>query len=89
MKKIWVGIKIAMCACAAFGWWGVLYPELVLTADTCRIYGEQNSGSAGKDLYWNLLEAEKGEIRFRSRLLTEWNKIMEAINESDQYGTAP
>ena len=106
MKRIWTGLKIAMCICAAFGWWGVLYPELVLTADTCRIYSEQDNENterdamsrsdltwqddlAVQDIYWNLLKAGKGEIRFRSRLLTELNKFMEAINESDQYGTAP
>lgn len=95
MKKFWLGIKIVMGTCAAFGWWGVLYPELVLTTDTCRIYCEQVSENTvqddidAQDIYWNLLNANKGEIRFRSRLLTEWNKFMEAINESDQYGTAP
>ena len=106
MKKFWTGIKMVLCVCAAFGWWGVLYPELVLTSDTCRIYGGQVNENTvwddasrndltlkndldAQDMYWNLLNAGKGEIRFRSRLFTEWNKFMEAINESDQYGTAP
>lgn len=94
MKKIRAGIKVVICMCAAFGWWGVLYPELVLTADTCKIYSGQEEGDgeeypAGQDIYWSLLKADRKEIRFRSRLLAEWDKFMEALNESDQQETAP
>lgn len=96
MKKILAGVKILLCICAAFGWWGVLYPELVLTADTYRIYmdGEQETQEEQKcpveqDIYWSLLKADRDEIRFRSRFLIEWNKFMEALNESDQNGAAP
>ena len=91
MKKKWMGFQIVMCICAALGWWGVLYPELVLTADTCRVYNarEEQRRVEGQDIYWELLKAGKGEIRFRSRLLAEWNKFMEAINESDQQEAAP
>ncbi len=99
MKRIWEGIKIVLCVCAVMGWWGVLYPELVLTTDTCRIFDDSGSEGqeiqkgqecpAGQDIYWDLLKAEKGDIRFRSRLFTEWNKFMEALNESDQNKAAP
>lgn len=99
MKRIWAVVKIALCVCAVFGWWGVLYPELVLTADTYRICGDSEPGeqnmqegqnlSAEQDIYWDLLKADRNEIRFRSKLLVEWNKFMEALNESDQNGTAP
>lgn len=93
MKKIWAGMKMALCICGVLGWWGVLYPELVLTADTYRVCNdngqEEQRLSADEDVYWNLLKADRSEIRFRSRLLVEWNKFMEALNESDQNGTAP
>lgn len=91
MKKIWAGVKIALCVCAAFGWWGVLYPELVLTTDTCRVYNIQDDQKcpAEEDIYWSLLKADRNEIRFRSKFLIEWNKFMEALNESDQNGAAP
>lgn len=99
MKKIWAGVKITLCVCAAFGWWGVLYPELVLTADTYRICGDGGQdqqeiqdgqyASVEQDIYWKLLKAGRDEIRFRSKLLIEWNKFMEALNESDQNGAAP
>jgi len=86
MKKRLVKIRIAVCVCAAFGWWGFLYPELTLTPDTCRVCGEpmQKKSLPAQDLYRELLEADTGEIRFRSRLLTEWNEFMEAINDSGQ-----
>lgn len=91
MKKIWTGVKIALCVSAAFGWWGVLYPELVLTADTCRVYSVQDEQEcpAEEDIYWSLLKADRREICFRSKFLIEWNKFMEALNESDQNGAAP
>ena len=98
MKRIRAIIQITLCVCAVLGWWGVLYPELVLTADTYRICGENESrgknkkddqeASAEKDIYWSLLEADTEEILFRSRLLEEWNNFMEALNESDQNGAA-
>ncbi len=99
MKRIWAGVKIAACVCAAFGWGGVLYPELVLTADTYRICSdggqegqeiqEEYDFSAQQDIYWTLLKADREDIRFRSKLLVEWNKFVEALHESDQNGAAP
>lgn len=88
-----------MCICTVLGWWGVLYPELVLTADTYRICSDDGQEekdiqeaqclSTDHDAYWNLLKADRSEIRFRSRLFEEWNKFMEAFNESDENGYAP
>lgn len=99
MKKIRAGVKMALCICGILGWWGVLYPELVLTADTYRICGDSEQDeqsmkdeqklSANQDIYWDILKTGRNEIRFRSRLLMEWNKFMEALNESDQNATAP
>lgn len=99
MKRIWAGVKAVLCICAVLGWWGVLYPELVLTTDTYRICDdngqeerdvqEGQNFSTDQDVYWNLLKADRSEIRFRSRLFAEWNKFMEALNESDENGTAP
>ncbi len=37
MKKKWREIKILFGICAAFGWWGALYPELMLLPDTYRV----------------------------------------------------
>ena len=67
---------------AALGWWGVLYPELTLTPDTYAIVGEEKAGGEAvqkaeevvkwdfsSDIYKKLLEAEAGQIQFKSRLL--------------------
>lgn len=40
MKKRWIGVKIVLSVCAAFGWWGALYPQLTLTPDTYKIVEE-------------------------------------------------
>ena len=74
MKRIWEGIKIVLCVCA------VMEGQEIQKGQECP---------AGQDIYWDLLKAEKGDIRFRSRLFTEWNKFMEALNESDQNKAAP
>ena len=44
MKKIRLGIRITIGLCAALGWWGLLYPELVLTPDTVRVVQERGPG---------------------------------------------
>lgn len=88
MKKK-IGIRIIAAFCAALGWWGLLYPELTLTPDTVRIICENEDGSETlSDLEWELtdslylelLGAERGSIRFRSRLLTELNALWEAFS---------
>ena len=75
--------------CAALGWWGLLYPELTLTPETVRIVIEDASGQEisldrNKNLddsfYLELLEADSGSIRFRSRILTELNAFWEAFS---------
>lgn len=68
-------MKKAIWLIFAFGWWGVLYPELTLTEDTLRIvwvtdevpedWGEE---SATK-IYYDLLQAEPKQIKIKSKLL--------------------
>ena len=71
MKK---GIRIWLCVCAALGWWGFLYPELGLPADVCRVIQQDGESVEEREafdgsLYWEVLEADRGQVRFRSRLL--------------------
>lgn len=89
MKNKKLGIRIITAMCAALGWWGLLYPELTLTPETVRIVTEDASGqeisldrSKGLDdsFYLELLEADFGSIRFRSRILTELNAFWEAFS---------
>ena len=75
-------IKATVCICAALGWWGVLYPELTLMPGTYAIAGEETAGGKAvqkskevvkwkfnSDIYEKLLEAEAGQIQFKSKLL--------------------
>ncbi|MCM1026351.1 MAG: hypothetical protein NC432_07930 [Roseburia sp.] len=89
MKKNKIGIRIIAVFCAALGWWGLLYPELTLTPDIVRVIREAEDGAetvTDRDggltdsLYLELLGAERGSIRFRSRLLTELNAFWEAFS---------
>lgn len=89
MKNKKLGIRIITAMCAALGWWGLLYPELTLTPETVRIVMEDASGqeisldrnkSLDDSFYLELLEADSGSIRFRSRILTELNAFWEAFS---------
>lgn len=89
MKNKKLGIRIITAMCAALGWWGLLYPELTLTPETVRIVMEDASGeeisldrnkSLDDSFYLELLEADSGSIRFRSRFLTELNAFWEAFS---------
>lgn len=93
MKKKLFGIRIIIGMCAAFGWWGFLYPELTLTPETVRIISEDAQGERidvtgewdfDSTLFQELLHAEAGSVRFRSRLLTEWNALMEAVQDAER-----
>lgn len=83
MKKKWLVIRGAAGLCAALGWWGLLYPELALTPDTVKIIEEDGSGihseetsERGGSLYLDLLNADQGQITFRSRLFTELKELL-------------
>lgn len=43
-------IEMALCACAAFGWWGILYPELAMTPDTYKVVREEKPSAEEKTL---------------------------------------
>jgi len=76
MKKREIGIRVLCSICAAFCWWGLLYPELTMTPDTYEVYGEKNcyvtdreKWDFEKDIYRIFLETDREQIRFKSRLL--------------------
>jgi hypothetical protein len=74
-KKI-LSISINICAwsCAVFGIWGLLYPELTMTADVCRVVDENGEAvsdtvePSGYERYSDILNAGKGHVRIKSRL---------------------
>lgn len=92
MKKKLIGIRIITGMCAALGWWTLLYPELALTPDTVRVISEDVDGQRldvtgdwefDSNLFWELMDAEEGKIRFRSKLFTELSALMEAVQNAD------
>ncbi len=85
MKKIVSG---CLAICAAMGWWGVLYPQFTLMEGTYEIVQETPEGTReteseldSSELYWSILDADCGRIRFKSRLLTDWREFHESGNQ--------
>lgn len=79
--------KKGMVILAAAGFFGLLYPDLCMLEDTCRLVyltdgGEEKEISIQKDseLYYKLLSAEPEEIKIKSRL---W-EIISNLFEKDE-----
>ena len=88
MKKRWLKLRTVMTLCAALGWWGLLYPELVLTPETIQVYEEKSDGTLTpmdhkrfdcRELYYNLLDADRKDIKFRSKLWEDFSLFWEAF----------
>ena len=67
--------------CLAFGWWGVLFPQLAMTKDVYRIVSEDGTVLEQEDArewdfddetYDQILKAGSGKVRFKSGL---WKDI--------------
>lgn len=83
-KKIIV--RFALCICLYAGGWGLVYPQLVITSDTCNIVCEdgteqeqykQAEQMTAEQLQKALREAQPGQVRYRSRLLELLEKLWE------------
>ena len=86
-----------LACCAAFGWWGAVYPQFTLLSGTYRIVdetekNESDAAGAEKDsmidkgaLYWQILGADQDHIRIKSRLWEDWKALWGA--ERGQYGS--
>ncbi|MCR5755920.1 MAG: hypothetical protein K6G30_14055 [Acetatifactor sp.] len=86
MKRKKNDIRPILIICVALGWWGMLYPELTLTPQTCVV--RQADGTAvdaekmqaiKKDLYQMILEADRSHIRFKSKLAESRKKWTEKL----------
>lgn len=91
MNKLLIPFRIFVTACAALGWWGVLYPELTMTPDTYKIvyedevsqeYYVQEQGEVvewdlDSNIYETVLGADRSMLRFRSRLLMNMTALYE------------
>ncbi len=93
MKKGLKGIRTALGICAAAGWWGFLYPQLALTPDTVVLKLSDDGGICRSqaaewefdgELYHKLLNAGPENISFRSRLFTDLNGLLEALDHGNK-----
>lgn len=77
-------IKKGLWLLAALGWWGVLFPELSLTRDVCRVVRSDDMQPEEElsqtEIYYRLLSAEPEQIKIKSRLL----EILAAYFEKDK-----
>ncbi len=95
-KQFWNSIKrcyvdivtIGFALCMAAGWWGILYPQLTLNADTYRIVAENGEEVSGDDddresdgtvVYMEMLNADRSRLRFRCRFVEEIMKCLERV----------
>lgn len=94
-NKLSTSIHIILGICAAFGWWGLLYPELSMTPSTYKVVYEESAVQEQEnvvewdfddDIYWSILEADSGQIRFKSRLLMNMNALQEQGRGSHESG---
>ncbi len=82
------GIRVALLLSVAISWWGLWYPELATAADAYVIVQEDGSVQTASEViecgfgeytYWEMLQAEGDQVRFRSKLwqiLEEyWKKV--------------
>ncbi len=90
MKRRWIGLRIVVSLCAALGWWGLIYPELTLTPETVKVSVEDENGELQElpeewefdsSLYREILNADRSQITFRSRLLTDFSLFLEALHD--------
>lgn len=83
-----IAIRIVIGMCAAYAWWGMLYPELTLTPDTYVVLDEEQivqevqnmvEWDLDSDIYRMLLEADSDKICFKSKLLTQIDALTEHL----------
>lgn len=62
MKKKWETVIILFAAC---GFWGMIYPDLCFTQDTCKaVYADEE-----KDIFTLICEADEEQIEVKSEFL--------------------
>ena len=83
MKKTFIA-RFALCIWLYAGWWGLVYPQLVITSDTCSVVCEDETEEeqlkcaeqmTAEQLYRALQEAEPGQVHYRSKLLELLEKL--------------
>ena len=75
MKKAALWWKRGMAVLIAWSFFGILYPQLCILEDTCKVVYQNAAGETeeitvpeGSELYYQLLSAKPEEIKIKSRL---------------------
>ena len=84
-------LAVLLAGCAAFGWWGALYPQFTLLSGTYEVVREADSGqdvseSADGTLYWQILCADRSQIRVKSKIWENWKTSKEVGSERYESG---
>lgn len=94
-NKLMLALRILITLCAAYGWWGVLYPEFTMTPDTYRVVYETDTVQEGEevleynlddDIYKTILKSDRSRIRFRSKLLVNLTALKEQERDIHDSG---
>lgn len=75
-----------VCMAVVCGFWGMMYPELSLTADTyCKVENGKVTETAGgaHDLQ-NIMEAKPGEVVVRFAIAEKWKEITGRWEQADE-----
>lgn len=77
--------RMVCTLCVALGWWGMLFPDFTMTSDTYQVVWEEETVQQDKtmvewddreEIYDLILQADSGQIRFKSRLLEKLDAIL-------------
>ncbi len=88
VNKFWNSMKTGLLISMAAGWWGFLYPQLTLNADTYRVVTEDgrvvsceeaDSEVDGTVRYIEMLNADRSRLRFRCRFVEEIMEYLERV----------
>lgn len=78
MKQKRMGIRVLISICLAIGWWDFWYPELAEAAGVYEVVYEESAIQMPEEMveygldektYYQWMQAERGNMRFRFRLL--------------------
>lgn len=82
-------IRKGLLIAAAFAFFGLLYPDLCMMEDTCKVVVETANGEEeilvpkGSELYYSLLSAKPQDIKIKSKLLETLQSFFERNKQEE------
>lgn len=87
--KVRFCIRKCMLLAAAFGFFGLMYPDLCMVEDTCKVILQTADGEEeiivpkGSELYYSLLSAKPQDIKIKSKLLETLQSYFERNKQEE------